>query len=175
MERSLVDLDHHRIGIDAEIVDQRLGDVAHHACLLLVGAAGSHADGDLRHLLLPFVAVMAERPFGSLLSNRTWISGTRPGMTSRANGYPHFTSWRARIFRTSATRSASATSVCASACRFRYSSRSLMSVSPAPRMRSLICTLPPAFSSEPCTTAQGALRRSAYFICWPSECLGLPR
>ena len=58
---------------------------------------------------------------------------------------------------------------------FRYSSRSLISVSPAPDIKSLICTLPLAFSSEPCTIAQGELRRSAYFICWPRLCLGLPR
>src|SRR5690348_5229439 len=37
MQRRLVDLDHHRVGIDSEILNQRLGDVAHHAGLLLVG------------------------------------------------------------------------------------------------------------------------------------------
>src|SRR2546425_8817593 len=48
-QRRLVDLDHDRIGIDAEVLDQRLGDVAHHAGLLFVGAASGHAHGDLRH------------------------------------------------------------------------------------------------------------------------------
>src|SRR5258705_12536197 len=52
-QRRLVDLDHDRIGIDAEVLDQRLGDVAHHAGLLFVGAAGSHAYGDLRHFWSP--------------------------------------------------------------------------------------------------------------------------
>src|SRR5436190_7270718 len=52
-QRCLVDLDHHRVGIDAEILHQRLGDVAHHAGLLLVGAASGHAHGNLRHLSLP--------------------------------------------------------------------------------------------------------------------------
>src|SRR6266481_1621431 len=44
-----VDLDHDRVGIDAEVFHQRLGNVAHHAGLLLVGAAGGHAHGNLRH------------------------------------------------------------------------------------------------------------------------------
>src|SRR5689334_8201672 len=48
-ERRFVDLDHDRIGIDAEVLHQRLGDVAHHAGLLLVGAAGGHAHGNLGH------------------------------------------------------------------------------------------------------------------------------
>src|SRR5271168_4748026 len=39
-ERRFVDLDHDRIGVDAKVLDQRLRDVAHHAGLLLVGAAG---------------------------------------------------------------------------------------------------------------------------------------
>src|SRR6185369_712653 len=52
-QRRFVDLDHHRVGIDAEILHQRLGDVAHHAGLLLVGAASGHAHGNLRHFSLP--------------------------------------------------------------------------------------------------------------------------
>src|SRR5258705_5656154 len=53
-ERRLVDLDHDRIGVDAEVFHQRLRDVAHHAGLLLVGAAGGHAHGNFRHFSLPF-------------------------------------------------------------------------------------------------------------------------
>src|ERR1700704_3971404 len=48
-ERRFVDLDHDRIGIDAEVFHQRLRDVAHHAGLLVIGAAGGHADGNFRH------------------------------------------------------------------------------------------------------------------------------
>src|ERR1700675_439156 len=48
-QRGFVDLDDDGVGIDAEILHQRLRDVAHHAGLLLVGAAGGHADGDFRH------------------------------------------------------------------------------------------------------------------------------
>src|SRR5712664_4882576 len=51
-ERRLIDLDHHGVGIDAEILHQRLRDVAHHAGLLFLGAAGGHANGDFRHFLL---------------------------------------------------------------------------------------------------------------------------
>jgi hypothetical protein len=59
-ERRFVDLDHDRIGIDAEVLDQRLGDVAHHAGLLFVGAAEGHAHGNLRHSRFSlFVSVMA--------------------------------------------------------------------------------------------------------------------
>src|ERR1700675_1948675 len=43
------DLDDDGVGIDAEVLHQRLRDVAHHAGLLFVGAAGGHADGDFRH------------------------------------------------------------------------------------------------------------------------------
>src|SRR6266404_4346912 len=48
-QRRFVDLDHDGIGIDAEVLHQRLRDVAHHAGLLLVGAAGGHAHGNFRH------------------------------------------------------------------------------------------------------------------------------
>src|SRR3569623_1962087 len=58
-ERGFIDLDDDGIGIDAEILHQRLGDVAHHAGLLLVAAANGHADSDLRHRFLPVVFVMA--------------------------------------------------------------------------------------------------------------------
>src|SRR3954447_11328346 len=54
-QRRLVDLDHDGVGVDAEVFHQRLRDVAHHSGLLLVGAAGGHAYGDLRHWLLPVV------------------------------------------------------------------------------------------------------------------------
>src|SRR5882757_7872926 len=53
-ERRFVDLDHDRIGVDAEVFHQRLRDVAHHAGLLLVGAAGGHAHGNFRHFFTPF-------------------------------------------------------------------------------------------------------------------------
>src|SRR5258708_11020244 len=53
-QRRLVDLDHHGVGLDAEIRHQRLRDVAHHAGLLFIGAAGGHADGDFRHFVTPF-------------------------------------------------------------------------------------------------------------------------
>src|SRR5579883_2317282 len=58
-QRGLVDLDDDGFRIDAEILHQRLGDVAHHADLLLLGAAGGHAHGNLRHRSLPLVSVMA--------------------------------------------------------------------------------------------------------------------
>src|ERR1700736_6167199 len=48
-QRSFVDLDHDRVGIDAEILHERLRDVAHHAGLLFIGAAGGHAHGNFRH------------------------------------------------------------------------------------------------------------------------------
>src|ERR1700676_1368387 len=48
-KRGLVDLDHDGVGVDAEVLHQRLRDVAHHAGLLIIGAAGGHADGDLWH------------------------------------------------------------------------------------------------------------------------------
>src|SRR6266849_3281499 len=51
-QRRLVDLDHDRIGVDAEVLHQRLRDVAHHAGLLLIGAAGGHAHGNFRHCCL---------------------------------------------------------------------------------------------------------------------------
>src|SRR5258708_5252332 len=55
-ERRLVDLDHDGIGLDAEVLHQRLRDIAHHAGLLFIGAAGGHADGDFRHFsILPFL------------------------------------------------------------------------------------------------------------------------
>src|SRR5882757_3123135 len=55
-QRRFVDLDHDRIGVDAEVLHQRLRDVTHHAGLLLVGAAGGHAHGNFRHFLfLPFL------------------------------------------------------------------------------------------------------------------------
>lgn len=57
-ERGFVDLDDDGIGIDAEILHQGLGDVAHHAGLLLVGAAFGHADGNLRHRSLPAAFAM---------------------------------------------------------------------------------------------------------------------
>src|SRR4029434_3878070 len=105
-QRRFVDLDHHRIGIDAEVLDQRLRDVAHHTGLLFVGAAGGHAHGNLRHigLLVAFLFVVAGlAPARSPASNKTWMLGARPGMTPQMNGYPHFTSWRASTSRTAST------------------------------------------------------------------------
>src|SRR5438034_3096452 len=58
-QRRFVDLDHDGIGVDAQVLHQRLRDVAHHAGLLFVGAAGGHADGDFRHFCLSFFSVMA--------------------------------------------------------------------------------------------------------------------
>src|SRR6185437_6174243 len=58
----LVDLDHDSFGIDAEILHQRLRDVAHHADLLFVGAADGHADGDFGHPTTPFVFVRCRIP-----------------------------------------------------------------------------------------------------------------
>src|SRR5438034_11145321 len=99
-QRRFVDLDHHRIGIDAEVLHQRLRDVAHHAGLLFVGAAGGHAHGNLRHCgLLVIVSCRHGRACPghprTRLSNKTWMPGTSPGMTAWANSYPHLTSWRA--------------------------------------------------------------------------------
>src|SRR6202167_4106561 len=55
-----VDLDHDGFGIDAEILHKRLGDIAHHADLLFVGASGGHANGDFGHSCSPhFLLVMA--------------------------------------------------------------------------------------------------------------------
>src|SRR5260370_34268405 len=70
-QRRLVDLDHDGIGIDPEVLHQRLRDVAHHAGLLLIGSAGGHAHGYFRHscLLVPFSFVMAGH--SSLLSQTT--------------------------------------------------------------------------------------------------------
>src|SRR5579863_5827878 len=48
-ERRLVDLDHDVVGIDAEVLYQRLRDISHHAGLLFFGAACGHADGNLGH------------------------------------------------------------------------------------------------------------------------------
>src|SRR5436305_1173045 len=48
-ERRFVDLDHDGFGVDAEILDQRLRDVAHHAGLLFFGAAGGHVHGNFGH------------------------------------------------------------------------------------------------------------------------------
>src|SRR5690349_20600984 len=177
MQRRLVDLDHDRVGIDAEILDQRLGDVAHHAGLLLVGAARGHADGDLRHINSPFVLARLTQSSLPGLTRQSIILKMDTRVKPAYDEFQslHFTSCRARIFRTASTSWPWSTSSCASAWRLRYSSRSLISARPAPRTRSLICTLPLSFSSEPCTIAQGALRRSAYFICWPRLCLGLPR
>src|ERR1700733_14495146 len=53
-QRGFVDLDHDSIGLDAEVLHQRLRDVAHHAGLLFVGTAGGHAHGNFRHILSPF-------------------------------------------------------------------------------------------------------------------------
>src|SRR4051812_88663 len=82
---------------------------------------------------------------------------------------------RASTWRTASTSFASGAANCASACFFRYSSRSLVAVSVAPRIRSLIWTSLLVFSSGPWMTAQGEPRLSAYLSCWPTACFGLPR
>src|ERR1700686_4718718 len=75
-QRRFVDLDHDGVGIDAEILHQRLRDVAHHAGLLFIGAAGGHADGDFRHFwLLPFSCYVTlhehdPHPDGAILHRR---------------------------------------------------------------------------------------------------------
>src|ERR1700676_3344252 len=114
-QRGFVDLDHDGVGVDAEVLHQRLRDVAHHAGLLLIGAAGGHAHGNFRHrcLLIPFISRHGRACPGhprSLPSNRTWMPGTRPGHDIRMNGYPHFTSWRASTSRTASTSLLSSTS-----------------------------------------------------------------
>src|SRR6516225_3517431 len=83
VKRRLVDLDHDRVRIDAEVFHQRLCDVAHHADLLFFGAAGVHAYGNLEHPR--FFLVSSRRlswPSMIPLSNKTWMPGTSPGMTS---------------------------------------------------------------------------------------------
>src|SRR5260221_5439019 len=150
-QRRFVDLDHDRIGIDAEVLHQRLGDVAHLAGLVVVGAACGHSHGNRRHPRL-LVLFFSSWPG---LSRPSTISSIKQDVDARykaghdagMNSYPHFTSWRARTFWTSATRSASSTMYWASVCFFRYSSRSFMSVMPAPQNKSLILIFSIACSS----------------------------
>src|SRR3984885_13517188 len=86
-QRRFVDLDHDVVGIDAEVLYQSLRDVAHHAGLLFVGAAGGHAHGNFRHYCLLFLFSFRHgracpgHPRSSL-SIKTWMPGTRPGMTA---------------------------------------------------------------------------------------------
>src|SRR6266480_6650789 len=61
-QRRFVDLDNNGVGVDAEILHQRLRDVAHHAGLLFIGAAGGHADGDFRHCCLSLFSCSLARP-----------------------------------------------------------------------------------------------------------------
>src|SRR5690606_14195365 len=77
-----------------------------------------------------------------------------------------------RIRRTSATRSARATSVWAG--WDFHSSWLAWAAIRAPRIRSLTCTTPRAASSPPWMMATGAWRLSAYFN-WLPKFLGLPR
>src|SRR6266481_1161616 len=174
-----VDLDHDRIGIDAEVFHQRLGDVAHHAGLLFVGTAGGHAHGNLRHYcLLVLVSFRHGRASPghprSPASNKTWMPGTRPDMTARMNGYPHFTSWRAKTSRTLATISSSLHENCAGRVSRHSWLEAIAAAALAPSIRSLIWISPRAFSSEPWMMTQGELRRSAY-LSWLPMFLGLPR
>src|ERR1700722_4863338 len=53
-QRRFVDLDHDGFGIDAEILHQRLRDIAHHADLLFLGASGGHADRNFGHVVFLF-------------------------------------------------------------------------------------------------------------------------
>src|ERR1700687_3360940 len=62
-QRRFVDLDDDGIGIDAEVLHQRLRDVAHHAGLLFIGAAGGHAHGNFRHFFItPFALATSLLP-----------------------------------------------------------------------------------------------------------------
>src|SRR5882757_9168624 len=107
-ERCFVDLDHDRIGVDAEVLHQRLRDVTHHAGLLLVGAAGGHAHGNFRHFLfLPFLFPSwpgqkreARLPVNARPSTISSIKQDvdarhKAGHDAGMNGYPHLTSCRA--------------------------------------------------------------------------------
>src|SRR3954454_10604456 len=177
-QRRFVDLDHDRIGIDAEVLDQRLGDVAHHAGLLFVGATEGHAHGDLRHCGLSLFCFRHgrtcsghPRPFPS---NKTWMGGPKPGRASQMNSYPHLTSWRASTSRTFATISPSAQENCAGRVSRHSWLEAIAAAAFAPSIRSLIWTSPRAFSSEPWIITQGELRRSAY-LSWLPMFLGLPR
>src|SRR6266700_7303716 len=183
-ERRLVDLNDDRLRIDAEIRHQRLRDVAHHAGLLFFGAARGHVHGNLRHLVFSLCScdVMAgpqreARLHGhprSCPSNKTWMPGTRPGMTPGTNGYPHLTSCRASTSRTRATISPSRHENCAGRVSRHSWFEAIAAAALAPSIRSLICTSPRAFSSEPWMITQGELRRSAY-LSWLPMFLGLPR
>src|SRR5947209_2899546 len=83
-KRGFVDLDDDGIGVDAEVLHEGLGDVAHHAGLLFIGAAHGHADGDLRHLSAPCFRPGRACPGHprSLPSNKTRMPGTSPGMSA---------------------------------------------------------------------------------------------
>src|SRR6266852_5517553 len=116
-QRRLVDLDHDGVGLDAEVFHQRLRDVAHHAGLLFIGAAGGHADGNFRHLLsLPFLLPSwpgLSRPSTIFPIKQDVDARHKAGHDARINGYPHFTSWRAKTSRTLATISSSRHENCA--------------------------------------------------------------
>src|SRR6201992_4062063 len=88
--------------------------------------------------------------------------------------YPHFTSCRARTSRTLATRSASAQENCAGRVSRHSWLEAIAAAALAPSIRSLTCTSPRAFSSEPWMITQGELRRSAY-LSWLAVFLGFPR
>src|SRR4029077_20064346 len=148
-----------------------------HAGLLLVGAAGGHAHGNLRHYSLPFCFCHGRTSFGrprSPVSNKTWTPGTRRDVTPGMNGYPHFTSWRASTSRTLATISPSPQENCAGRVSRHSWLEAIAAAAFAPSIRSLIWTSPRAFSSEPWMITQGELRRSAY-LSWLPMFLGLPR
>src|SRR5262245_2342101 len=82
-QRCLVDLDHDSLRVDAEVFHQRLRDVAHHAGLLLVGAAGGHAYGDLRHsgfslcVLEMAVAAIDDRTYQTRRGSTAQVRGSR--------------------------------------------------------------------------------------------------
>src|SRR5712672_1932161 len=109
-ERRFVDLDHYRIGIDAEVLHQRLRDVAHHAGLLLVGAAGGHAHGNFRHSCLSLcscyvtlatntILILRSGLFGRVSKDAPIVLMVRDGARAPPHheGYPHLTSWRASV------------------------------------------------------------------------------
>src|SRR3981081_2325253 len=95
-QRRLVDLDHDGVGLDAEVLHQRLGDVTHHAGLLVVGAAGGHAHGNFRHFRLSLFSCSIcvrrkldphpeERPLGRVSKDGAIVLMVRDG----ARAPPH--------------------------------------------------------------------------------------
>src|SRR5262249_46217052 len=180
MQGRLVDLDHDRIGIDAEVLHQRLRDVAHHADLLFFGAATGHADGNLGHHFYSLLSCNdalcrvrhphpQERPLGRVSKDAHIVLIVRACARGPPHHevYPHLTSWRARTSRTLATNSPSLHENCAGRVSRHSWFEAMAAAALAPSIKSLICTSPRAFSSGPWMITQGELRRSAYLSCGP--------